>query len=175
MDNVIRQYHHLRAEIDQQVDRLLMLHSCYLQCQKQCTDCCMNLTVWPVEFFAIAQDLRSAGIKPAFDEQAACGFLKEGLCQIYPFRPLICRTHGLPLVYLDEQDDGPVHCVTFCRKNFAAPEAAAIAFGPDNTLDMDTVNETLARLHLAFCKAGGPIGDSEQGRMALAHLVEHLL
>ena len=172
MKDAIEQYRQLRDDVDRQADLLFEAHSHYMQCRRQCTDCCINLTVWPVEFFAILEDLRAAAVKPVFDAKASCGFLKDGLCQIYAFRPIICRTHGLPLVYLDDEADEPVHGVTFCQKNFTGLDADAIAFGPANTLDMDAVNETLARLHTAFLDAGGQSGPDGDSRIALAALVK---
>ena len=174
MDEVICKYRQLRADVDRQVDSLYAIHAQHIRCRQQCTDCCMNLTVWPVEFFAIVEDVRAAGIRPVFDEAALCGFLKDDLCQIYSFRPIICRTHGLPLVYLDDRGDEPRHCVIFCQKNFTAPEADAIEFGPDNTLDMEEANQSLARLHTAYLESGGSAGRDEQGRMALSRLIEFL-
>ncbi len=174
MDEVIQKYRQLRADVDRQSDALYAIHAHHIRCRQQCTDCCMNLTVWPVEFFAIVEDVRAAGIRPVFDEAASCGFLKDGLCQIYSFRPIICRTHGLPLVYLDDRDDEPSHCVIFCQKNFTASQADAIKFGPANTLDMDQVNQSLARLHTAYLESGAPAGRDEQGRLALARLLEFL-
>ena len=150
MNQSIEGYYPLRREVDAMAAKLEGVHRDYMQCKKGCTKCCMNLTVWPVEFFAIAEEVRAAGIELAFDEQAGCGFLKDGLCRIYPFRPIICRTHGLPLVYLDDEQDEPVYGVTFCEKNFQ--DADDIEFGPDNTLFMDEINQRLARLQAEFAE-----------------------
>lgn len=172
MNDIIPQYRLLRNEIDKQARRLAALHSAHIHCKAQCTACCINLTVWPVEFFAILEDLRAAAVKPVFDPQASCGFLKDGLCQIYPFRPIICRTHGLPLAYLDDRQDEPAYGVAFCEKNFRYTEE--IAFGPNNTLDMDTVNETLARLYTDYLAVGGTAGDDGDGRIALSRLTKYV-
>lgn len=170
--DIIRQYRLLRDDIDCHVRQLLKLHSEAIQCRPKCVDCCINLTVWPVEFYAILDELKAANVKPIFDPLAPCGFLKDSLCQIYPFRPIICRTHGLPLVYLDDEQDEPTYGVTFCEKNFQ--DTDELAFGPDNTLDMDAVNGTLARLHTAFLEAGKQEGPDVHGRIALARLTEYL-
>lgn len=172
MNEIIHQYRLLRNEIDKHARRLAAVHSAHIRCKAQCTDCCINLTVWPVEYFAILDDLKTAGVSPVFDAQASCGLLKDGLCQIYPFRPVICRTHGLPLVYLDDERDEPAYGVMFCQKNFQA--AGALAFGPDNTLNMDAVNDTLARLHTDYRAAGGQRGGDENGRIALSRLIDDL-
>ena len=174
MNRIIQHYHLLRQEVDAKATALESLHRDHLRCEKGCAQCCVNLTVWPVEFFAIVEELKAAQIRPVFDSSASCGFLKEGLCQIYAWRPIICRTHGLPLVYLDDEQDEPAYGVMFCGKNFVGDTADAVDFGPDNTLAMDAVNETLARLHTEFLEAGGESGPDGQGRIALSRLSEFL-
>lgn len=126
------------------------VHSERMVCRKGCCECCMNLSVWPVEFFSIVEEMRAAGWpKPKLNADKECCFLDEqGGCQIYPFRPLICRTHGLPLVYWHEETTPPGYGVMFCRKNFQQTDD--LDFGPDNTLNMDVINEKLARINLAF-------------------------
>jgi Fe-S-cluster containining protein len=172
MNELTQHYRRLRDQVDQLVGRLETIHRDAIQCKQGCTHCCVNLTVWPVEFFAIAEDLGAAGIKPVFDPTAACGFLKDGLCQIYAFRPIICRTHGLPLVYLDDEQDEPAYGVTFCEKNFQ--EADDSAFGPDNTLDMDAVNQALAHLQAAFVETPQTLSFARDanGRIALKLLAD---
>lgn len=172
MKSSLDQYRLLRNHVDKRIAELMDIHGDNLHCRERCVDCCVNLTVWPVEFFAILEDLKAAQITPVFDGQASCGFLKDGLCQIYPYRPIICRTHGLPLVYLDEEQDEPAYGVMFCRKNFQ--DSDDMAFGPDNTLAMDAVNETLARLHTAFLEVGGKPGPDGNGRISLARLAKYL-
>lgn len=169
-EKILQEYRQLRQDVDRQAERLSAMHAGQMRCQQKCTDCCINLTVWPVEFYAILEDVKAADIRLVFDMQASCGFLKEGLCQLYPFRPLICRTHGLPLVYLDDVQDEPVYGVTFCEKNFS--DAETMDFDSDNTLNMDNINERLARLQTEFSSAGGPEGSEPNGRMALSRLIE---
>lgn len=130
---------------------LLKIHGPEIVCRPGCSDCCRNLTVWPVEFYAILEDLRSLGFSSlVFDEKETCGFLKDGLCQIYPFRPLICRTHGLPIAFENDSTQEPQISVSFCPKNFRDWEQKKWTFGPENTLQIDRLNEQLSRIHLQF-------------------------
>jgi Fe-S-cluster containining protein len=174
MNDIFEQYRQLRKKVDTIAERLEEVHRKQMQCRQKCTDCCINLTVWPVEFYAILEDLKTAQTKPEFDPAGGCGFLQNGLCQIYPFRPIICRTHGLPLVYLDDEQDEPVHCVTFCEKNFLGPDADSLEFGPESTLDLDELNEKLALLYTDYLQAGGQEGPDGHGRIALSRLVDYL-
>ncbi|HOL89027.1 MAG TPA: YkgJ family cysteine cluster protein, partial [Anaerohalosphaeraceae bacterium] len=124
----VEDYRRLREEADAIAARLTEVHGSQIVCRAGCTDCCQNLSVWPVEFYAVLEDLRAAGCSHlVFDESASCGFLKDGLCQIYPFRPLICRTHGLPIAFEIETAE---IAVSFCPKNFQDWEQKGLTFGP---------------------------------------------
>lgn len=174
MNNPIDQYRQLRSQVDQQAAVLESCHSDHMACQKGCCGCCLNLSVWPVEFYSILEEMKSAGWKkPVLNEDKDCVFLDgQGSCQIYPFRPMICRTHGLPLVYWHDETDPPGWGVMFCEQNFT--EADEIAFGPDNTLNMDTINEKLARLNVAFVEAHPELDLTPQSRIELKQLVDDL-
>ena len=150
MVQAIEIYYRLREEVDSKVAVLEKLHKDWMACKKGCCGCCMNLSVWPVEFYSILDQMKSAyRPRPVLNEDNECGFLDgQGGCQIYPFRPILCRTHGLPLVYWHEETEPPGWGVMFCEQNFT--KADKIDFGPDTTLNMDEVNERLARINVAF-------------------------
>jgi Fe-S-cluster containining protein len=134
----------------------------------------MDLTVWPVEFYAILEAMKAAKRpKPQLNADKACGYLdQEGGCQIYPFRPIICRTHGLPLVYWHEESDPPEYGVIFCEENFEA--AHTLRFGSENTLNMDEVNEKLARINLVFLDEHHDPSLQSDTRIELRRLIELL-
>jgi len=173
--SAVEEYRLLRAQADRISARLLEIHSRQIVCRAGCTDCCQNLSVWPVEFSAILEDLRAAGYSHLiFDESASCGFLKDGLCQIYPFRPLICRTHGLPIAFEVETAETPEIAVSFCPKNFRDWEQKGLTFGPDNTLQIDRLNEQLSRIHLRYLEEAGDEFLAVNSRIELKRLAELL-
>ncbi|MBC8379143.1 MAG: YkgJ family cysteine cluster protein [Planctomycetes bacterium] len=134
----------------------------------------MDLSVWPVEFYSIVEEIKTAEWPiPQLSHEKECRFLDtDGHCQIYPFRPLICRTHGLPLVYWHDETDPPGYGVMFCEKNFASSDE--IDFSPDNTLNMDEVNEKLARLNLAFIEKNQDLRLEPTTRIELRRLLDYL-
>ena len=81
------------------------------QCRKGCSRCCMvDLSVFRIEADSVrkwfrelavgkADELRSlwSGEKP----EGGCAFLVNDACTIYEARPLICRTQGLPLRFIE--------------------------------------------------------------------------
>jgi len=100
----------LHDEIDIQAAHVAQLHGSRLRCGLGCVACCQDdLGVFEVEAEAIRQafpTLLAEGVPHAV---GACAFLSEdGACRIYAQRPYVCRTQGLPLRWLDEDDDGMV-------------------------------------------------------------------
>lgn len=174
MTNPIHQYRQLCSEVDETAAKLEKVHADHMHCRKGCPGCCMNLSVWPVEFYSILNEMKVANWpRPQLNDDKECGFLdEEDGCQIYPFRPIICRTHGLPLVYWHEETDPPGWGVMFCEQNFTA--ADEIDFGPDTTLNMDEINEKLARINLAFLEANPDLNLKPTDRIELRQLINEL-
>lgn len=167
-----------------------------MECRAGCTGCCqVQLTVSPVEASAIRDHLASLPAEPraALATRAAsrrpdrpdapCVMLgDDGRCAIYPARPLICRTQGLPLLY--ESDLLPAEAVlgrtergdvTWCPLNFthAPPEA-------EDVLDADRIDQMLALVNRRFVAGEEPTStrdeeDDPSGRVALVALARRLL
>jgi Fe-S-cluster containining protein len=89
-----------------------------------------------------------------------CGFLgPEGECTVYAARPVICRTHGLPLAYrLYEYDEagrpvsGTSYMDSWCDLNFThlADGAAGAYFDRHGRINQARVNERLESLNNRF-------------------------
>ncbi len=167
-------YRELRESVGQEAGALEQLHCVHLACKPGCHDCCTNLSVFPVEFHAILEDLQASGVKGlSFDPSAKCGFLDgEGLCKIYRFRPMICRTHGLPIAFLNSDADEPEMSVSFCPLNFL--DADEISFGPDSTINIDDLNYRLYEANVQFIEENPQLGYELDGRVALVELVKRL-
>lgn len=149
--NPIARYLELRERIDADAARLTALHGANITCREGCTGCCVNFTVFPVEFFAILREMERDGLKPhqiPFDPAATCGFLHEGLCRIYPYRPIICRTHGLPILYLDDTGGTLKWEVSFCELNFTGD--GPFEFTDETLLDLEALNTELYLVNREF-------------------------
>jgi Fe-S-cluster containining protein len=162
-DEAIRQeYLELVGEIDLCVRELTEGRlSARIGCRPGCADCCMAFTVLPLEAALLAQALarRSLTVVRSPDR---CRFLRDGLCAIYALRPVICRTQGLALAYIDEAAERIE--VSACPLNF--PEDALLEH--DDLLFMDLFNERLAALNLRYCRLNGL---APERRVALADLL----
>jgi uncharacterized protein len=152
--------------VDERIAELEKIHSKNLICKKKCCFCCMNTTVLPIEFFSILSKIKLSGKKPELTNES-CAFLKNSLCQIYPIRPLICRTHGLLLAY-GKDDDPLAKDVTFCELNFTK---SIPKLTEKNVLDMDELNIELVRLNEKFLKSYD--GDLPE-RMELSDIIKYL-
>ncbi len=170
--NPIEEYRKLRLNIDKEIKRLEELHGADITCHPGCTACCVNLTVFPVEFFAILEDLKetsSLNSNLRFDETVPCVFLNEqGLCRIYSFRPIICRTHGLPILFLDESREAPAWEVSFCELNFR--DKPAIEFTAETLLDIETINAELNHINDHFIASYPERKFSVQERIELKNI-----
>jgi len=170
MDPIAR-YLALRDRIDAEAARLTALHGDNITCHPGCTSCCTNLTVFPVEFFAIRREMDKDGVVPAdipFDPVAVCGFLHEGRCRIYPYRPIICRTHGLPILYLDDTSGALKWEVSFCERNFTGP--GPHEFTDETVLDIEELNAELYVINSAFVASLPEKKYHENSRIALKKL-----
>ena len=75
--------------------------------------------------------------------------MKNFSCLIYSSRPVICRTQGLPLLYLD--DEGESLSIALCDRNFT-DQNDDYEFNTADCLDLDRINSQLYKLNLEFIK-----------------------
>lgn len=140
-------YLKLTADIDSLTKKLtLERFPKTLKCRPGCAECCMQFSVLPLEAALIQEHL--TGRPPLLSqEDTVCALLENNKCSIYHTRPIICRTQGLPLAYVDE-----VSCsieVSACQLNF--PDD--YQFEQEDLLFMDQFNHQLAELNSQYCLA----------------------
>ena len=148
MEAIFQKYLVLRNEIDRIADRLFKHHKKHVQCKKGCDLCCMDYSIFPLEFHYIKSRLE-IGDRPATpipEDETTCLFLKGHECTIYEHRPIICRTHGLPLLYVNcETEDWELSA---CELNFTD----FTDFNEKNTFPQDKFNSRLFLLNEEFIK-----------------------
>jgi len=141
-------YYQLRVEVDALSESLEKVHKEHLSCKKGCDLCCMAISVFPVEFYAIKAEL-SPETLPEFPvplNDVDCRYLVDHSCAIYKSRPVICRTHGLPLLYMSlDGDDYELSC---CELNFT--DFDMDNFDEENTYPMDRINSQLYAINKNF-------------------------
>lgn len=148
----IEEYHQLIASLDTEIARIGEMHTAALSCGPGCSSCCQAFSVLPIEAAAIGEAIASLPIasRERFGKLAPgddrCPLLIDDLCSIYAARPIICRTQGLPLAYVDE--DREAIEVSACPLNF--PDG--YAFAPESLLFLDQFNARLSELNCVWCR-----------------------
>lgn len=144
-------YAQLLARADGFSARVHARHPRSMACREGCSLCCRrHFSLFPVEAHRVA--LAVAAL-PAVErgilaerllgdpEPAACPLLVDDRCSIYQDRPLICRTHGLPLLIRDEEGER----TDVCPLNFADDPGPIPA---SSVLDLDRLNEILVAINV---------------------------
>lgn len=168
--NLLSRYYKLRSEIDALIEELEQIHKPHLSCKRGCDLCCMAFSVFPVEFYAIREELNdkiNSGLLPAPKNEEDCRFLKNHNCTIYPSRPILCRTHGLPLLYMN--NEGTEWELSHCELNFTDYDTDE--FNHENTYPQDTLNSKLYMINRDFVANFTEVKYSETDRIPLSELI----
>jgi len=146
-ENYYSKYFTLRNEIDTIIESVEKQHMRHLNCKKGCDMCCIDYSIFPIEYYSILEKLlnKPFELRDIRHMKGKCVFLKNGTCTIYDERPVICRTHGLPLLYTNEDGEWELSVceLNFTRFNFEK-------FSAENTFPQDTFNSKLFVLNQEF-------------------------
>jgi len=152
--SLFKRYEELVRKIDLFCADLSNKFGSRLQCRPGCALCCgRDIEVLPVEFHFVRSrpDLSDAALQrgPGFQRQDTCAFLQRNRCTVYPLRPVICRTHGLPLLVRsaagEQRDCCPLNAAPLGLDTLARSEL----------LDLETLNTLLSAVNLLFCRQTG--------------------
>jgi hypothetical protein len=160
-------YWALSARVDDLCRRIALEYRDCLTCREGCDDCCRHITIFPVEAAALALAL---GDLPAEEvarirelarlaSSGTCPLLENGRCLLYSARPIICRTHGNPLLL-----SGREGMIDFCPKNFNGVASFPAAY----VLDLNLLNTTLAAINAVFTASSGFSQRSVRERLTIA-------
>ncbi len=145
----LREYKKLRNEIDNRCNQLHQEHKNHTQCHKGCSSCCMDFKLLPVEYHYILNQIKNKKVEIIPDhEKDKCVFLVNDLCSIYEHRPVICRSHGLPILFTDEEFNNL--SLTFCPLNFQ--DVNDDYFTLENSYNQDRFNSKLFSINQSFIK-----------------------
>jgi Fe-S-cluster containining protein len=147
------------AELTRKVDaffaRVADRHGADMQCATGCSDCChVQLSITAVEAAAIRAHVlawpseRRRDLANAPTGRDRCAALDSaGKCKIYHARPMVCRSHGVPI----RLTRGSLPVVQSCHRNFVQTEP-----DPDCILDQATLSATLYAIDAAEAAPGAP-------------------
>jgi uncharacterized protein len=150
----LENYRALLLRVDEMCSNTAARFEDQISCRPGCDACCRHLSIFAVEAAALQRALGSLPETDArFIRQAAaasspdapCPLLHGGLCLLYLARPIICRTHGLPLLVNRDGTTG----VDFCPENFRG----ATSIPGSAVLDLERLNATLAAINTLFLRS----------------------
>lgn len=169
------------GELTQKVDaffaRVAERHGTDMQCTTGCSDCCnVRLTITGAEAMAIRAHVagwsaeRRRNLAATGPTHRCAALDPAGRCKIYDARPLVCRSHGVPI----RMGQGSLPVVQACYRNFTRTTP-----DPDCILDQATLSATLYAVDAAEARTTGPPGEPiaryEPGhRIELAGLLAEL-
>lgn len=148
MEDALKNYYSLVAKVDELCSRIESDFANQLTCHAGCSGCCQHISLAWVEAIALATAFNKLPANTAeairLQAQSAradgpCPLLLDNHCALYANRPIICRTHGLPILTGSHE----VRTIDFCPKNFQGsetlPGSAVVDLDRLNTL-LDSVN-----------------------------------
>lgn len=142
-----------------------------IRCKAGCSGCCRHLGLFPVEAANLAdtvgrlpEALRNllAG-RTDWTEETSCPLLLDDCCLVYSARPVICRTHGLPLL----AEVAGEKVVDFCPENFRGVSSLS----GDMVIDLETVNRALVAINGKF-ESDNPDSPFRGRRLSIAEIIE---
>lgn len=148
MTELFKQYKNLLNKVDTLTYKLEKQHVRHMACKMGCDLCCMDYNIFPIEFYSILEALKKKEFKvdlPSVNMTDTCVFLKDHKCTIYDERPIICRTHGLPLLFMNDDDNWELSA---CELNFTAFDFSD--FTNENTFPQDRINSELFMVNKTF-------------------------
>ena len=140
------------AKVDELCRKITDSQAGHITCRAGCSGCCRHLSLFPVEAYALSaaaslvptEILRPARALASSGETSRCPLLHDNRCLLYDTRPIICRTHGLPLLV----ERSGAKEIDFCPDNFQG----ASAIPGDAIINLETLNQALAAINALFLK-----------------------
>ena len=151
MSHLLDNYKQLTARVDALCNSITAKLGEQITCSAGCSSCCIPITVFPVEAAAMrealenrpdshAEEIRRHVSEHAEDEW--CPLLLNHHCLLYEARPIICRTHGLPIIYtLEGQRNSDC-----CPRNLAG----SASLSGTSVVDLDKLNTLLVAVNSIF-------------------------
>lgn len=171
--NALDRYRELVGKVDGFFARVEGRHGAEMNCGSGCHDCChVRFSVTGVEAAILRAALAESppevrarlAERAALDEPDRCAALgDDGRCSVYASRPLVCRSHGVPI---RQRAPNGAALIGGCFRNFT--ERGPSAVDADCVLDQATLSTVLLAIDSAHAAETG----AEPGtRIAMATLL----
>ena len=160
MAQLLENYRQTVARVDSLCRGIHDMLADRITCSEGCSSCCTAITLFPVEAAALRAALEAlpAPRREAIlnhvrrhDGEERCPLLDDHRCLLYAARPIICRTHGYPIVY-SEGNERKADCCPLNLEDGSQPVSGTAV------IDLDKLNTLLVAvnaLYLAYAEAEG--------------------
>lgn len=151
MENLLDNYRLMVTRVDALCRGIQDVLSGRITCSEGCSSCCTAITLFPVEAAALNAALEALPadqqmtIRRHVAEHAdgeRCPLLEQHRCLLYAARPIICRTHGLPIIY----DEGSQRKTDCCPLNTIEGESVS----GSAVIDLDRLNTLLVAVNALY-------------------------
>ena len=163
MSETVARFEALAIGVERGFDAIRRRNDGCMECQKGCSDCCRcRLSITRVEQANLRRGLarlpesvrRELAERATAETQEMCPALDaNGACQVYESRPLICRSHGVPLRHRYPVPLVQPTRIDVCEKNFT--EVSTNSLPPEDVMDQTSLMAELAALDVEFCDEHG--------------------
>jgi Fe-S-cluster containining protein len=170
MSHVLENYRQLIARVDALCSAITASLREQITCSPGCSSCCTAITVFPVEAAAMREALESLPdqqeeeIRRHISEHAGderCPLLHHHRCLLYDARPIICRTHGLPVVYTANGRRNSDCCPLNLSETESVPGSSVV--------DIDKLNTLLVAVNSIYLSQSDSTESSE--RLSIAEVI----
>ena len=143
-------YRSLLSRVEQHCGKIHAEFAGQIACRAGCSGCCRHLALFPVEAASLVRAVERlpAGIRSLlagriqWPENGMCPLLLDDRCTVYDNRPVICRTHGLPLL----ADVDGIKTVDCCPENFRGAESIP----GSSVLNLEILNSAFVAINALF-------------------------
>jgi uncharacterized protein len=151
MSHFLENYKQLTTRVDALCNAIEAAMGGQITCSEGCSSCCTSITVFPVEAAAMREALENLPDQQAekihrhiaeHADDERCPLLLHHRCMLYESRPIICRTHGLPIIYTaDGQRNSDC-----CPLNLTETESVS----GSSVVDLDKLNTLLVAVNSIY-------------------------
>jgi uncharacterized protein len=143
----------------------------HILCAEGCSACCASITIFPVEAAALNAALELLSTEEAdairrhvkeFADGERCPLLLRHRCLLYAARPIICRTHGFPILYT-ENDKRRMDCCPLNLERCESLPGSAV-------IELDRLNTILVAINSLFISQAGQTSDLPE-RLSIAEAI----
>ncbi|MFY9223585.1 MAG: YkgJ family cysteine cluster protein [Blastocatellia bacterium] len=175
-------YQKLLSDIEVITKSLKERFSQKITCHLGCVGCCQQqLTLSLIEADFISLTIRNLptdqqqkillaaqDIKNKTNKTDTCPLLDGFACSIYKSRPVICRTHGFPITFKDEESEEIF--LDVCPLNFSE-DGESVELNLTDTIDIDRLNLRLAAINYTY--SSDKLGDGKKSaeRMEMSEII----